>query len=47
MHVSEPVFSVWQGNVKDEVAPLIMKEFGIAKEFLFFLEGSGTKTQKV
>jgi hypothetical protein len=32
-----------QGDVKDDVVPLIVKEFGIAISDIYFLEGNGLK----
>lgn len=35
-----------QGDVKDDVVPLIVKEFGIDIKDIFFLEGTGLKISK-
>jgi hypothetical protein len=36
-------YGKWQGDVKDDVVPLIIKEFGIDIKDIFFLDGSGLK----
>ena len=36
-----------QGDVKDDVVPLIVKEFGIQIEDIFFQEGTGLKITKI
>ena len=34
-----------QGDVKDDVVPLIMKEFGVELKDIFFQEGTGLKVR--
>ena len=35
-----------QGDVKDDVVGVIIKEFGVPLEAIFFIEGSGPKASK-